>query len=273
MWRETSTTSPSVRDWPLVPVPPPRGAIRIPAKRGSASRRPMRARSVGAAREGDGLRHQAIDRVVGGEHRPVGIRGREVALEAGGAQRVQEGGGGRLRRLGQRQARDHDAARPAQAAARRSPPGTTIAPGSAGRRPSRTATMLSAAPVDMPTAPRGVLAARCGVGSTRGWLAERAGQVQRLLLEDIDAGPGQVAAIERGQQRRLVDDAAAGGMDQDGAARQQGELGRADQAAGRGVQRAMQRQHLGTRQQGAEIGDPLARPGQRPGGQQRVIGR
>ena len=45
MWRDTSTTSPSVNDCPLVPVPPPRGAIAMPAKRGSASTRAIRCKS------------------------------------------------------------------------------------------------------------------------------------------------------------------------------------------------------------------------------------
>ena len=45
MWRETSTTMPSVSDCPFVPVPPPRGAKETPAKRGSAETRAMRCRS------------------------------------------------------------------------------------------------------------------------------------------------------------------------------------------------------------------------------------
>ena len=46
MWRERSTTRPSVSDWPLVPVPPPRGASLIPAKRGSLASLAMRTTSV-----------------------------------------------------------------------------------------------------------------------------------------------------------------------------------------------------------------------------------
>ncbi len=45
MCRDRSTTSPSLRDCPLVPVPPPRGAIRIPANRSSESSLAIRTRS------------------------------------------------------------------------------------------------------------------------------------------------------------------------------------------------------------------------------------
>jgi hypothetical protein len=45
MCRETSTTNPSVSNWPFVPVPPPRAARAMPAKRGSLVSRAMRTRS------------------------------------------------------------------------------------------------------------------------------------------------------------------------------------------------------------------------------------
>ncbi len=35
MWRDRSTAMPLVSDWPLVPVPPPRGAKAMALKRGS----------------------------------------------------------------------------------------------------------------------------------------------------------------------------------------------------------------------------------------------
>ena len=90
MWRETSTTSPSVSDWPLVPVPPPRGANISPAKRGSPASTRDADEVVRAAREGDRLRHELVDRVVGRQHRPVGVGRGEIALEAARAQLGQE---------------------------------------------------------------------------------------------------------------------------------------------------------------------------------------
>ena len=45
MWRDRSTTMPLVSDWPLVPVPPPRGANEIPLNRGSLASFAMRTTS------------------------------------------------------------------------------------------------------------------------------------------------------------------------------------------------------------------------------------
>jgi hypothetical protein len=89
---------PSVSDWPLVPVPPPRGANFSGSKRGSPASFATRTRRL-VAREDDGLRRQLVDRVVGGEHRPVGMPLRDVALEAAQPQ-ARPGSRGERRRRG-----------------------------------------------------------------------------------------------------------------------------------------------------------------------------
>ena len=74
MWRDRSTTRPSVSDWPLVPVPPPRGAsLSAGEARLAAAVRAMRTRSSVCLRKGDRLRLELIDRVVGREHRAIGV--------------------------------------------------------------------------------------------------------------------------------------------------------------------------------------------------------
>ena len=57
-----------------------------------------------------------------------------------------------------------------------------------------------------------VEAPRCGVTTTLS--SSNSGRVgARLLGEDVEAGAGDPALLERGVQRVLVDDAAAGGVD------------------------------------------------------------
>ena len=66
MWRDTSTTTPSVSDWPFVPVPPPRGAER--SRRSAVPRGVRRSGKTSvSARKDNGLRLELKDRVVGRE--------------------------------------------------------------------------------------------------------------------------------------------------------------------------------------------------------------
>ena len=90
MWRETSTTRPSVSDWPFVPVPPPRGASFRPCEARVIAQTRDAHQVVGAPREGDGLRRELVDRVVGRQHRPVGVGRGQVTFEAAGPQLGQE---------------------------------------------------------------------------------------------------------------------------------------------------------------------------------------
>ena len=90
MCRETSTTSPSVSDWPLVPVPPPRGASFRSAKRGSCAARAIRTRSSMLSRERDRLGCELIDRVVRRQHGPVGIGLGQITGKAARPQLGQE---------------------------------------------------------------------------------------------------------------------------------------------------------------------------------------
>ena len=90
MWRETSTTSPSVSDWPLVPVPPPRGASVTSANCGSCAASGNPDEVVSASRERDCLWRELIDRVVCRQDRAVRVGGGQVSFEASGPQLSQE---------------------------------------------------------------------------------------------------------------------------------------------------------------------------------------
>ena len=54
---------------------------------------------------------------------------------------------------------------------------------------------------------------------------------QRLDVEHVEAGAGDLLSLQRGDQRRLVDDRAARGVDEIGRRLHQREFGGADQPA------------------------------------------
>ena len=87
--------------------------------------------------------------------------------------------------------------------------------------------------------------------------------VGRRRLRDlhVERGALDAAAVERIQQRRLVDDAAARAVDDVGRRLHQGQLRRTDQVARVVLQRAMHGHEVGARQGGAEVGHRLAAHG------------
>ena len=90
MLRERSTTRPSVSDWPLVPVPPPRGASLSALEARLGSDRRDADEILGTGRKRDRLGEELVDRVVGREHRAIGMAEAELPLEAAGPQLGQE---------------------------------------------------------------------------------------------------------------------------------------------------------------------------------------
>src|SRR5689334_5601478 len=67
----------------------------------------------------------------------------------------------------------------------------------------------------------------------------------RLVLKDVKPGAGDLFGLERAHQRRLVDDGAAGGVDQKRGFFHQPQLAGADLMAGLRVERRMQRDEIG----------------------------
>jgi hypothetical protein len=89
MCRDRSTTIPSVSDWPLVPVPPPRGvSLMLEARFGHQRGDPRHI--VGIQREHRRLRQALVDRVVGGQHGTGAVVGTDLATEAAVAQGFEE---------------------------------------------------------------------------------------------------------------------------------------------------------------------------------------
>ena len=62
-----------------------------------------------------------------------------------------------------------------------------------------------------------VTPATCGVATTSGRCSRGWSGGGRLAGEDIEGGAGEVAMLEGGEQGVLVDQGAAGGIDQEGA--------------------------------------------------------
>lgn len=77
-----------------------------------------------------------------------------------------------------------------------------------------------------------------------------------FLGEGVEAGAGDAVLAQRREQRRLVDQPAAGGVDDDGIGLHQRQTLGIDQVAGLGRQRAVQADDVALRQQGVQIGDP-----------------
>src|SRR5690242_1532347 len=67
----------------------------------------------------------------------------------------------------------------------------------------------------------------------------------RLVLKDVKPGAGDLFGLKRAHQRRLVDDGAAGGVDQKRCFFHQPQLVGADLMAGLRVERRMQRDEIG----------------------------
>ena len=85
MCRETSTTTPSVNDCPLVPVPPPRGARVTPAN--PVGNRLCDANDVvDVTGENGGLRQRLVDRIIGRQDNSIRHGRRNIALECACAQ-------------------------------------------------------------------------------------------------------------------------------------------------------------------------------------------
>jgi hypothetical protein len=77
---------------------------------------------------------------------------------------------------------------------------------------------------------------------------------RRLLLVDVERGPGQAALVERLGHGRLVDHAAAGDVEEERARPHPGERIAPDQATGGAGDRDMDRDHVGALQQRAQLG-------------------
>ena len=108
--------------------------------------------------------------------------------------------------------------------------------------PSMPASTLRAVETAMRIAASLLRPALCGVRITLG-SASSGWSSRRLALEHIQAGAGDPARGERVVQGRLVDDAAARGVDHEGMSGQGSELGRADQAVAVGAERHVHGQH------------------------------
>ncbi len=76
-------------------------------------------------------------------------------------------------------------------------------------------------------------------------IQQRVALARWLGVQHIQPGAAQSAGLQGGQQRRLVHQPAARGVDQQRVRLHQGQLGRANQATGVVVQRQMQAQHIG----------------------------
>src|SRR5215510_4407942 len=72
-------------------------------------------------------------------------------------------------------------------------------------------------------------------------------------MEDIEPGAPDLAALETLDQRRLVDERAARGVDENGARLQAGDARGIDDAARLVVEREIERNDIGARQQGVEV--------------------
>ena len=79
----------------------------------------------------------------------------------------------------------------------------------------------------------------CGVASTFSMRAERVRGAQRLLIEDIDRRAGDLARAERCDQRRLIHDRAARGVDEPRRRLHQREIGGSDKTVRAGAQHEM----------------------------------
>jgi hypothetical protein len=90
MWRDRSTTTPSVSDWPLVPVPPPRGPSRHAAEGRAVDHLREPHHIVGIAREHHRLRQALVDRVVGRQHHAAGVIGTYLTAKTTGLQGVEK---------------------------------------------------------------------------------------------------------------------------------------------------------------------------------------
>ncbi len=90
-----------------------------------------------------------------------------------------------------------------------------------------------------------------------GQLEQRMIGRRRLLHEHVEGGSGQVARTQRLGQRLLVDDAAAGTVDDASALGQQRQFAGADQVAGLVGQRRMHGEEIDARQQLGQLGDGL----------------
>ena len=107
----------------------------------------------------------------------------------------------------------------------------------------------------------GVEVAECGVRISRSHLQERIVGLGRLVDLHVEAGAHDAAAVQRVEQRRLVDDAAARAVDEVGGGLHEGQLARADQVARVVLQRHVHGDEIGARQRGAEVGGRLAAHG------------
>ena len=118
---------------------------------------------------------------------------------------------------------------------------------------------------------RGFQRAEGGMGGERHVLHPRQGMVglERLGMKNVEAGMADVAALERVDEGRFVDKRAARGVDQDHAGLGAREALRVEETAGLIVERKMQRDHVGARQQLVEIDQRHAGVGARASGSRR----
>ena len=94
----------------------------------------------------------------------------------------------------------------------------------------------------------------------------------RLAGVDVEPGGSDPALLQRGEQRRLVDDAAAGGVDEDQRRLDGGELVGADDAHRLGGLRQVHRDDVGAAQQLVERDQADAHLRGAAGGDERVVG-
>ncbi len=116
-----------------------------------------------------------------------------------------------------------------------------------------------------------VEAPRCGVATT--FSSSKSGRVgARLGGEDVEPGGGDATLLERGVQSGLVDDAAAGGVDEHQRRLDLVQLLGADQAGGLGRLRQVDRHEVGLGEQRVEVDESDAHLGGAAGLHVRVVG-
>ena len=120
---------------------------------------------------------------------------------------------------------------------------------------------FSTAPSFRKSSPSGVESALCGVSTTCLQAEDRRVGRQRLLREDVQAGPGQVAGVQRRDQRRLVHQRAAPGVDQQRARLHHAKLARADHAAALIGQRQVEADHVRALEQVVQLDELDAHAG------------
>ena len=127
--------------------------------------------------------------------------------------------------------------------------------------PSSAATTCSATISPARSCASSVEAARCGVTTT--WSSSSSGPVYGSAEKTSSAAPGELARVERLDQRLLVDERPAGGVDEPRAVPHPGDRLAVDHAAGLVGQRRVQRDDVGDREESSSRVSACSTPSSR----------